>query len=131
MRDVVEVRQDGVRRRVPIDVFAEAELAPGVFDPFKERGGYDGPLAYWQGKPMRPDVALAFDRMERAARADGATLLISSGYRTDAEQAELFRTRLLKRAHHLRVAAGDYAIADKHIADAIEELTRERFPGLE
>ena len=37
-------------------------------------GGYDGPLAYRQGKPMRPDVALAFDRMERAARADGVTL---------------------------------------------------------
>ena len=39
MRDVVEVRQDGVRRRVPIDVFAEAELAPGAFDPIRERGG--------------------------------------------------------------------------------------------
>lgn len=38
---------------------------------------------------------------------------------------------VLKRAHHLRVAAGDYAIADKHIADALEEMTRERFPGLE
>jgi D-alanyl-D-alanine carboxypeptidase len=91
MRDVVEVRQDGVRRRVPIDVFAEAELAPGVFDPLRERGGYDGPLAYRQRKPMRPGVALAFDRMERAARADGVTLLISSGYRSDAEQPELFR----------------------------------------
>ena len=39
---------------------------------------------------MRPDVALAFDRMERAARADGVTLLISSGFRSDAEQAVLF-----------------------------------------
>ena len=54
-------------------------------------GGYDGPLAYRQGKPMRPDVALAFDRMAAAARADGVTLLITSGYRSDAEQAELFR----------------------------------------
>ena len=53
-------------------------------------GGYDGPLAYRQGKPMRPDVALAFDRMERAAREDGVTLLVSSGYRSDAEQAVLF-----------------------------------------
>ena len=41
-------------------------------------GGYDGPLAYRQGKPMRPDVAQAFDRMERAARADGVALLITS-----------------------------------------------------
>jgi hypothetical protein len=54
-------------------------------------GGYDGPLAYRQGKPMRPDVALAFDRMAAAAREDGVTLLVTSGYRSDAEQAELFR----------------------------------------
>ena len=30
-------------------------------------GGYSGPLAYRQGKPMRPDVAQAFDRMAAAA----------------------------------------------------------------
>ncbi len=40
---------------------------------------------------MRPDVALAFDRLEEAARRVGVTLLVSSGYRSDAEQAELFR----------------------------------------
>lgn len=39
---------------------------------------------------MRPDVALAFDRMNRAAHADGVTLLITSALRTDAEQAELW-----------------------------------------
>ena len=39
---------------------------------------------------MRPDVARAFDRMERAARADGIALLVTSGYRSDAEQAILF-----------------------------------------
>ncbi len=54
-------------------------------------GGYDGPLAYRQGKPMRPDVALAFDRLERAARADGVALLIVSAFRSDAEQAVLYR----------------------------------------
>ena len=91
VREVVEVRQDSERRRVPIDVAAEAELAPGMLDGLAEGGGYDGPLAYRQGKPMRPDVALAFDRMESAARSDGVTLLITSGYRSDAEQAELFR----------------------------------------
>ena len=54
-------------------------------------GGYDGPLAYRQGKPMRPDVAVAFDRMAAAARAEaGLTLLVTSGYRSDAEQARLF-----------------------------------------
>src|SRR5688500_2256496 len=40
---------------------------------------------------MRPDVAQAFDRMERAARADGVTLLITSAYRSDAEQEILWR----------------------------------------
>ena len=36
--------------------------------------GYSGPLAYRQGKPMRPDVARAFDRLAAAARADGVDL---------------------------------------------------------
>ena len=39
---------------------------------------------------MRPDVATAFDRLYAAARADGVTLGITSGYRSDAEQAKLF-----------------------------------------
>jgi hypothetical protein len=39
---------------------------------------------------MRPDVALAFDRMARAAEADGIHLLVVSGFRSDAEQAALF-----------------------------------------
>ena len=89
-RAVVEVRRGEERRSLRIDASAEAELAPVLFD-VAAGGGYDGPLAYRQGKPMRPDVALAFDRMERAAREDGVTLLISSAYRSDAEQAELFR----------------------------------------
>ena len=54
-------------------------------------GGYSGPLAYRQGKPMRPDVALAFDRMAAAARREaGLHLIVTSGYRSDAEQARLF-----------------------------------------
>ena len=53
-------------------------------------GGYDGPLAERQGERMRPDVARAFDRMERAARADGVSLLVISGFRSDAEQAVLY-----------------------------------------
>ena len=40
---------------------------------------------------MRPDVALAFDRMAAAARREaGLYLLVTSGYRSDAEQARLF-----------------------------------------
>ena len=36
-------------------------------------GGYSGPLAYRQGKPMRPDVAAAFDRLAAAAAAAPAS----------------------------------------------------------
>ncbi|HEY4279398.1 MAG TPA: D-alanyl-D-alanine carboxypeptidase family protein [Conexibacter sp.] len=77
-------------REAKVVAIAEAELGPGDLSGFAAGGGYEGPLAYRQGKPMRPDVALAFDRMDAAARADGVTLLVTSGYRTDAEQAVLF-----------------------------------------
>ena len=53
-------------------------------------GEYPGPFALRQGKPMRPDVALAFDRLATAARAAGLPLAIASAFRTDAEQARLF-----------------------------------------
>ena len=53
-------------------------------------GGYSGPLAYRQGKPMRPDVAVAFDRMAAAASAAGVMLTINSAYRSDAEQQRLW-----------------------------------------
>lgn len=39
---------------------------------------------------MRPDVALAFDRMAAAARRDGIALVVNSGYRSDSEQAQLY-----------------------------------------
>jgi hypothetical protein len=78
---------------VPARATAEAEIggAGGTLPLEADGGGYSGPLAYRQGKPMRPDVAVAFDRMEAAARRDGVTLLITSGYRSDAEQAELYK----------------------------------------
>ena len=53
-------------------------------------GGYSGPLVYRDGEGMRPDVAAAFDRMAAAAQADGIDLIVVSGFRSDAEQAELF-----------------------------------------
>lgn len=53
-------------------------------------GGYSGPLAYRQGKPMRPDVAAAFDRMAAAAARAGVSLVINSGFRSDAEQRDLW-----------------------------------------
>jgi soluble lytic murein transglycosylase-like protein len=81
-------------RQVAVDARATAELTPpaggDAFPATTSGGGYSGPLAYRQGKPMRPDVALAFDRMERAAQADGVALTVTSGFRSDAEQAALF-----------------------------------------
>jgi Transglycosylase SLT domain/D-alanyl-D-alanine carboxypeptidase len=53
-------------------------------------GGYAGPLVYRNGEGMRPDVAAAYDRMAAAARRAGHSLVVSSGFRSDAEQAELF-----------------------------------------
>lgn len=54
-------------------------------------GGYSGPLVYRDGKPMCPAVAAAFDLMSSAATGAGIRLSVVSGFRSDAEQAELFR----------------------------------------
>jgi soluble lytic murein transglycosylase-like protein len=79
---------------VPLAATAEAELLPpGAMAPFAGSGAYSGPVAYRDGKPMRPDVALAFDRMAAAARRAGHDLVVTSGLRTDAEQARLFAAR--------------------------------------
>ena len=91
IRDRIEVERGSERRTVGVRAAATAELAPLGPGGLPAGGGYDGPLELRQGRPMRPDVARAFDRMERAARADGVTLLITSAYRSDAEQAILWR----------------------------------------
>jgi soluble lytic murein transglycosylase-like protein len=90
VKDVVRVGSGKRRRSATITAAAEAALGPAATLTFADGGGYDGPLAHRQGIPMRPDVALAFDRMEAAARADGVVLTIESGYRSDAEQAVLW-----------------------------------------
>jgi LAS superfamily LD-carboxypeptidase LdcB len=91
------VRAPGDERPRPVEVGARAtaELAPDIgglgMPANASGGGYDGPLAYRQGKPMRPDVALAFDRLAAAARREaGLYLIVTSGFRSDAEQARLF-----------------------------------------
>ncbi len=53
-------------------------------------GGYGGPLIFRDGEGMRPDVAAAYDQMAAAASGDGISLVVVSGFRSDAEQAELF-----------------------------------------
>jgi hypothetical protein len=91
VRDVVEI--DG--REVEIEASAEAELAPPATLATLAATGdeYRGPLEHRQGKPMRPDVARAFDRMYAAASAAGVRLVINSAFRSNAEQAALFAAR--------------------------------------
>ena len=91
VRDPAVVEVGGRRRTASIVAVAEAQLAPGLTTAFASGAGeYRGPLAYRQGKPMRPDVALAFDRMAAAAAHDGVSLIVISGFRSNAEQARLF-----------------------------------------
>ena len=84
-------RRDG---RVTVAARATAAITPmagaGPLIPAAGGGGYSGPFALRQGKPMRPDTAEAFDRLAAAARKDGILLSISSAFRSDAEQAQLF-----------------------------------------
>jgi soluble lytic murein transglycosylase-like protein len=79
---------------VPIAAKATAAISPlpgvGSLIPRVGDGGYAGPFALRQGKPMRPDTAAAFDRLAAAARKAGIVLSISSAFRSDAEQARLF-----------------------------------------
>ncbi len=79
-----------------VEASAEAEAAAPVTTAGGEGpamasgGGYSGPLVYRNGEGMRPDVAAAYDQMAAAAAAAGITLIVVSGFRSDAEQAELF-----------------------------------------
>ncbi len=80
------------RARIEATAVAEAgSPASGAGMPATASGGgYSGQLAYRQGEPMRPDVAVAFDRMAAAASQAGIALVVNSGFRSDAEQAALF-----------------------------------------
>jgi Transglycosylase SLT domain/D-alanyl-D-alanine carboxypeptidase len=87
---------DGGTQAVEASAEAEAaapvtSIAAGSEGPaMASGGGYSGRLVYRDGKGMRPDVAVAYDQMASAAAADGITLTVVSGFRSDAEQAELF-----------------------------------------
>jgi hypothetical protein len=75
----------------PVAARATAALVPESSGGLDAGGGYSGPFAFRQGKPMRPDVALAFDRLAAAAkRGAGIDLIVVSAYRSDAEQARLY-----------------------------------------
>lgn len=76
---------------------AQAQVLPGAgavpdgADGAVTAGEYRGPLVFRQGKPTCPAVAAAFDRMAAAARRGGVGLVINSAFRSDREQAILFR----------------------------------------
>jgi hypothetical protein len=91
---VVAGLRGGEGQRVEATAVAEAAAPYGAATDgamgMASGGGYGGPLIYRDGEGMRPDVAAAYDRMTAAARADGIVLAVVSGFRSDAEQAELF-----------------------------------------
>ena len=81
------------RQAVAVSASAAAELSPTLgtgpgMPATASGGGYDGPLAYRMGKPMRPDVAQAFDAMARAAARDGLALSVTS---EGSDESELTR----------------------------------------
>jgi len=90
---VAGLRESG-GQRVEATAVAEAAApygaASGGATGMASGGGYGGMLVYRDGEGMRPDVAAAYDQMAAAARADGVFLAVVSGFRSDAEQAELF-----------------------------------------
>jgi hypothetical protein len=91
VRDPAVVELGGRRRAAAVSALAEAQLAPGATAADGVGAGeYRGPLVSRQGKPMRPDVALAFDRLAAAAAGDGVSLIVVSAFRSNAEQARLF-----------------------------------------
>lgn len=89
VRDAIIVGDD----KVAAGARSEAEIVASASPIDVGAGGpgqYAGPVELRQGKPMRPDVARAFDRLAAAASRDGHALLVTSAYRSDAEQAALF-----------------------------------------
>jgi hypothetical protein len=90
---VVGALRESGGHRVEASAVAEAGAAYGAgadATAMATGGGYGGPLVIRDGEGMRPDVAAAYDRMVAAAQGDGLTLVVVSGFRSDAEQAELF-----------------------------------------
>jgi hypothetical protein len=91
---VVAGLREGEGQRVEASAEAEAaalyNAAAGGATGVATGGGYGGTLIYRDGEGMRPDVAAAYDQMAAAARAAGLVLAVVSGFRSDAEQAELF-----------------------------------------
>lgn len=91
---IVAGLREGDGHRVEASAVAEAATPYGASTSsgagVATGGGYGGPLVFRDGEGIRPDAAAAYDRMVAAAGADGVVLMVVSGFRSDAEQAELF-----------------------------------------
>jgi hypothetical protein len=91
---IVAVLRESGGHRVEASAVAEAGAAYGSGSvdatAMATGGGYGGPLAMRDGEGMRLDAGAAYDQMAAAARGDGIALVVVSGFRSDAEQAELF-----------------------------------------
>jgi hypothetical protein len=81
---------EGVEASAEAEAAAPYGAAGGGEAGIATGGGYGGALIYRDGEGMRPDVAAAYDQMAAAAGADGVSLVVVSGFRSDAEQAQLF-----------------------------------------
>ena len=51
-------------------------------------------LVWVDGIPLQPDASAAWERLQAAARADGQTLILTSGYRSGSHQASLMLGKL-------------------------------------
>jgi len=91
---IVAVLRESNGHRVEASAVAEAgaayETGSAEGTAMATGGGYGGTLVMRDGEGMRPDVGAAYDQMAAAARGDGIVLMVVSGFRSDAEQAELF-----------------------------------------
>lgn len=91
---IVAGLREGDGHRVEASAVAEAAAPYGATSGgdtgMASGGGYGGQLVFRDGEGIRPDAAAAYDQMASAARADGIVLVVVSGFRSDAEQAELF-----------------------------------------
>ncbi|HEY5943057.1 MAG TPA: transglycosylase SLT domain-containing protein [Solirubrobacterales bacterium] len=92
---IVAVLRESGGHRVEASAVAEAAAPYGAATAEEGTatatgGGYGGTLIFRDGEGIRPDAAAAYDQMAVAANDDGVTLMVVSGFRSDAEQAELF-----------------------------------------
>ncbi len=61
---------------------------------YTRRPEANGELVWTDGFRLQPNAAAAWERLQAAARADGQTLILTSGYRSGSHQASLMRGRL-------------------------------------